>query len=346
MPCSTGCARRRPNFSAATFAFSASKSERSTCSPARNVVSPGSINLDLLQHLANDHLDVLVVNRHTLEAIDLLDLVDEVFASSSTPSTRRISCGTAIAVDQEIAALDEIAFLHRDMLALRNQILDPLRAFLVRHDQHAALGLVVLAELDATVDFAMTANPSACVPRKFRDARQTAGDVAGLRCLTRDTREHIARMHLRTVLDRENGVGRQRQRASRPLEKSACSPSRRGAGSRLRSPPFGLLLPIDYHLGRDTGRFIDDLAHRHTLDEVHVVGDTVALGDDRQGEGPIRPDAGLWSPSTPSSARILCTIRQTVARLLAPRLVDQNELGVSCIIDGAHLRMLMTTLRS
>ena len=31
-------------------------------------------DLDLLQHLANDHLDVLVVDLHALESIDLLDL--------------------------------------------------------------------------------------------------------------------------------------------------------------------------------------------------------------------------------------------------------------------------------
>ena len=38
----------------------------------------GVIDLDLLQHLANDHLDVLVVDVHALQPIDLLDLVDEV----------------------------------------------------------------------------------------------------------------------------------------------------------------------------------------------------------------------------------------------------------------------------
>ena len=36
-------------------------------------------DLDLLQHLANDHLDVLVVDLHALEPIDFLDLADEIF---------------------------------------------------------------------------------------------------------------------------------------------------------------------------------------------------------------------------------------------------------------------------
>ena len=36
-------------------------------------------DLDLLQHLANDHLDMLVVDLHALQSIDLLDLGDEIF---------------------------------------------------------------------------------------------------------------------------------------------------------------------------------------------------------------------------------------------------------------------------
>ncbi len=64
--------------SRSTFAFSSSNSVRSICSPTRKVRVTGLLDLDLLQHLANDHLDVLVVDAHALEAIDLLDLVDEI----------------------------------------------------------------------------------------------------------------------------------------------------------------------------------------------------------------------------------------------------------------------------
>jgi hypothetical protein len=50
----------------------------STCSPLMKLESPGVAMIDLAQHLADDHLDVLVVDLHTLEAVDLLDLVDDV----------------------------------------------------------------------------------------------------------------------------------------------------------------------------------------------------------------------------------------------------------------------------
>ncbi len=39
-------------------------------------------DFDLLQHLANDHLDVLVVDDNALQAVDFLDLVDEVGGQS------------------------------------------------------------------------------------------------------------------------------------------------------------------------------------------------------------------------------------------------------------------------
>ena len=41
---------------------------------AQERVSPESSDLGLAQHLANDHLDVLVVDLHALQAVDVLDL--------------------------------------------------------------------------------------------------------------------------------------------------------------------------------------------------------------------------------------------------------------------------------
>ena len=49
----------------------------------RGVAAVG--DLDLLQHLANDHLDVLVVDLHALQPVDLLDLVDEVLGQRLDP---------------------------------------------------------------------------------------------------------------------------------------------------------------------------------------------------------------------------------------------------------------------
>ena len=51
------------------------------------------LDLDPAEHLANDHLDVLVVDIHTLQAIDLLDLVHEIILQRLHTEYAKISCG-------------------------------------------------------------------------------------------------------------------------------------------------------------------------------------------------------------------------------------------------------------
>src|SRR3546814_7731989 len=48
-------------------------------------------DLHLLQHLADDHLDVLVVDLHALQAIDVLDLLDQVIGRSQARSEEHTS---------------------------------------------------------------------------------------------------------------------------------------------------------------------------------------------------------------------------------------------------------------
>ena len=62
----------------ASLAFSRSNSTRSTCSPARKVGVARIEDLHLLQHLADDHFDVLVVDLHALQPVDVLDFVHQV----------------------------------------------------------------------------------------------------------------------------------------------------------------------------------------------------------------------------------------------------------------------------
>ena len=50
----------------------------STCSSTRKFGVADVLDADAAQHLADDDLDVLVVDPHALEAVDLLDLVDQV----------------------------------------------------------------------------------------------------------------------------------------------------------------------------------------------------------------------------------------------------------------------------
>ena len=64
---------------------------------------------DPLEHLADDDLDVLVVDRHTLRAVDLLDLVDEVQLHLARAQDAQHLLRVDRADDELLADLDVVA---------------------------------------------------------------------------------------------------------------------------------------------------------------------------------------------------------------------------------------------
>ena len=78
-------------------------------------------DLDLLQHLPDDHLDVLVVYGDALEPIDLLDLVDQIGGEILDALDRQDVVRRRVSFDDEVTLLDHVAFLQMDVLALRDQ---------------------------------------------------------------------------------------------------------------------------------------------------------------------------------------------------------------------------------
>ena len=69
--------------------FSFSKVRRSTWSPQRSGGVAGLGDLHLAQHLADDDLDVLVVDFHALEAVNFLHFVDQVLLERLRPAGHR-----------------------------------------------------------------------------------------------------------------------------------------------------------------------------------------------------------------------------------------------------------------
>ena len=63
----------------------------------------GLEDFDLLQHLADDRLDVLVVDRHALQAIDLLNFVDQEVGQSLDAQDAQDVVRIRIAVDDVVA---------------------------------------------------------------------------------------------------------------------------------------------------------------------------------------------------------------------------------------------------
>ena len=87
-------------------------------------------DFDLLQHLAHDHFDVLVVDQHALQTIDFLDFIDEVTSKLFHALDGQNVVRRRVAVEDVFTLLDGIAFLEMEWLALRDQVLD--RLFTVR----------------------------------------------------------------------------------------------------------------------------------------------------------------------------------------------------------------------
>ena len=122
MPSSTGCASAGlpPIFS--TRWFSSSNSILSICSPQRNVRVARFGDAHLAQHLADDDFDVLVVDRHALQAINFLHFVDQVLLQFLRAADVENFVRVNRAFGQLLAFLHEIALEDDDVLADRNEM--------------------------------------------------------------------------------------------------------------------------------------------------------------------------------------------------------------------------------
>src|SRR6185437_5415505 len=247
----------------------------------------GLVDLNLLQHLANDHLDVLVVDLHALQAIDLLDLVDEIGGQLFDTADGENVVRSGIALDDVIALLDDVAILQMDVLALRDQVLLRLVAFGRRLDADAALVLVVFAEPYRAADFGDNRRIFRLARlEQLRHPRQAAGDVARLGAFGRDTRNDVTRLYLAARIDRDDGIDRKLVAgvaAARELENLAVFAGRFNddrrtqillVAGRARAPVY------DHALG-DAGRLVERFRHRQAVNEILEGNRAFDLGENR-----------------------------------------------------------------
>ena len=82
----------------------------------------------LLHHLAADHFDMLVVDLHALQTIDVLDFLDEIGRQFLHALDAQDVMRRGIAFDDVVALLHIIALAHADVLALGDQIFDRVHA--------------------------------------------------------------------------------------------------------------------------------------------------------------------------------------------------------------------------
>src|SRR5579883_273250 len=255
----------------------------------------GVVDLDLLQHLADDHFDVLVIDRDALQPIDILDLVDEIAGKLLDPFDRQDVVRRRIAFDNEVALLDHVAVLQVDVLALGDEVLPWLLILIGRLDGDAPLVLVVAAEANRAGDFRDDRGflRPACL-EQLGDTRQTAGNVARLRALRRDTRDDIGRLHVGARIDRNDGVDRQHIAgfaAAAQLEDVAILVLDHDGRTQILLAAGGARAPIDHHAFGDAGRFVKRLRHRLPFDEILEADRAFDLGEDRPSIGIPLSDA-------------------------------------------------------
>jgi hypothetical protein len=87
------------------------------------LVSPDVLDAHAAQHLADDDLDVLVVDAHALEPVDLLDLVDQVLRQLLL-ALHLAGCRAGWpSRPSGLAGAHAVALVHADVLALGDQVL-------------------------------------------------------------------------------------------------------------------------------------------------------------------------------------------------------------------------------
>jgi hypothetical protein len=136
----------------------------------------GLLHADAARHLTHDQLDVLVVDRHTLVAVHLLDLLDEVQLGLADALDLHQLLRVEGAVGERIAGADLLAVGH-DVAAAGRQQHGVLVALVVDDRDRDALALVLVDPHDT----ARTGETGRATRRarleQLDDARQTTCDV-------------------------------------------------------------------------------------------------------------------------------------------------------------------------
>src|SRR5690606_20576067 len=103
------------------------------------------------QHLTDDHFNVLVVDLHALQSVNVLHFVDDVGSESLDTLQAQNVVWVGRTVHNHFALVHHLAVVNQDLLFLRNQELVA-HAFQISDDQ-TLLALGVLTERDRTRDF-------------------------------------------------------------------------------------------------------------------------------------------------------------------------------------------------
>ena len=159
------------------------------------------VDADLLHHLADDQLDVLVVDVHALRLVDLLDLANEVQLGLGPPLDLVLATvGEDLvrvqrALVERLADLDVLAVTDVEQGAARERVAMLLAARVGDHDRDRLVGLLHATPCPRPRPSRQTLRLASL--EQLDDARQTvrdvrAGDAAGVERTHRQLRARLA----------------------------------------------------------------------------------------------------------------------------------------------------------
>ena len=237
-----------------------------------NRVSPGSLICHAPQHLAHDHLDVLVVDLHALQPVDVLHLVADVARERLDAEQTQDVVRIGRAVDDHLALVHHLAVVRHHVLVLGDQVL--VRGAVEIGDDETLLALGVLAERNRAGHLGQHAGVLGRARlEQLRDPRQTAGDVARLRGFLRNPRQHFAHADFLAVAHRDDRADLERDVdrlvGARHLDLVAGLVDQLHLRAQALRLDAAAALGIDHHQRREAGDLVDLARHRDAF--LHVL---------------------------------------------------------------------------
>ncbi len=165
-------------------------------------------DLHLTHHLAYDDLEVLVVDLHTLHAVNRLRLVDDVVLYGGRTLDSEDVVRRDGTVRERCAGADEVAFLYEDLLGQRDHVCLLLAE--LGGDEQLTVTALDLAVRYLAVDLRHDSGVGRITGLKeLGDTRQTGGDITAAVLGAGGREERIAYLDLVTVLDLQVSLHRQ-----------------------------------------------------------------------------------------------------------------------------------------
>ena len=112
----------------------------------------GVVDLNFAHHLTNNDLEVLIVDLHTLQTIDVLNLIDDVFLNCRRTLDGKDVCWCGDTIGKWGTSTNGVMLLNQDLLGSANKVLT-LLARLGGNDNFAVTTFH-LTHSDLTVNFA------------------------------------------------------------------------------------------------------------------------------------------------------------------------------------------------